>query len=104
MLWKLNIPNKIKLFVWRSFHDCIPTNVNLSRHDVEVEVVCPLCRKHPETTNHALFTCSRFERLWFHLIHPSQIGGVSYLNVQDRWLWLGMTQSIEFVELICIGS
>lgn len=104
MLWKLNIPNKSKPFVWRSFHNSIPTHVNLGLHHVEVEAMCHVCRKHPKTTDHALFRYSRSKRLWRHLIQQSHIGGVFYRNVQDRWLWLGMTQCIVSVELICVGA
>lgn len=41
-LWKLQIPNKIKHFIWRSFHNCILTSVNLWRHHVDTDGICLL--------------------------------------------------------------
>lgn len=64
ILWSLKIPNKIKFFVWRSYHNIIPTIVNLSRCHVETEAMCPLCQKDPETTDHALFKCKIAKKVW----------------------------------------
>lgn len=26
ILWKSQVPSKVKLFIWKAFHECLPTN------------------------------------------------------------------------------
>ena len=57
-LWRLNVPSKIKLFLWKSCKNWIPTPVNLLKHGMNLDIVCPICLKKEEMTVHALWTCS----------------------------------------------
>ncbi|KAK2640685.1 hypothetical protein Ddye_028480 [Dipteronia dyeriana] len=57
-LWRIRIPTKIKLFIWRASFDWIPTRFNLAKRRMEVETNCPICGKFMETTTHALWNCS----------------------------------------------
>ena len=56
-LWRLNLPLKVKLFMWKACHNWIPTHVNLANHGVQLNTVCPLCLKSNETSLHALWFC-----------------------------------------------
>ncbi|KAL5826284.1 hypothetical protein ACOSQ4_018081 [Xanthoceras sorbifolium] len=56
-LWKLNLPNRIKVFLWRISHDGIPCFVNLAKHHVLVCTRCQFCLCGEETTTHALWFC-----------------------------------------------
>ncbi|KAK3222937.1 hypothetical protein Dsin_009962 [Dipteronia sinensis] len=40
-LWRLCLPIKIKIFIWKACNDWIPTNVNLDVHGVKVDKFCP---------------------------------------------------------------
>ncbi|KAL5577239.1 hypothetical protein UlMin_018938 [Ulmus minor] len=42
--WKLHIPPKIKIFIWKAYHDWIPTCANLANHGVptKLELLCIL--------------------------------------------------------------
>lgn len=103
-VWSLKVPNKIKHFVWKSFYNCIPTRVNLRVHHGEVDCICPLCRKGYETTDHALFRCSRAKKIW-RALHPFiQIGEYDYLNIQDKWFELSNTHTEAKFKLICITA
>lgn len=42
-LWVLNIPTKIRVFMWRIMHDFLPTKVALHRHHVPTTPFCALC-------------------------------------------------------------
>ena len=42
-LWKLHLPNKIKIFGWRACHDILPTKENLARRRITRDSVCELC-------------------------------------------------------------
>ena len=42
-LWKLKIPNKIKVFEWRACHDILPTRLNLTKRRIISDNMCPIC-------------------------------------------------------------
>nr|POE82603.1 putative serine/threonine-protein kinase pbl5 [Quercus suber] len=56
-IWKLEVPNRIKLFMWHAGNDSLPTRVNLVCRKLLTESTCPLCKLEPEDTLHALWKC-----------------------------------------------
>lgn len=42
-IWKLNIPNKIKIFFWRALKNSLPVCTLLQRRGVDIINVCPVC-------------------------------------------------------------
>jgi len=57
-IWKLNIPNKMRFFCWRTCSEALPTLQNLYRCKVIGSPVCSTCGQHEETTLHALWDCT----------------------------------------------
>lgn len=55
-LWETKIPSKIKVFIWKAFHNCLPTNFCLWRKGVDILSNCKFCTKF-ETVDHALCGC-----------------------------------------------
>ena len=53
-LWKLKIPNKVKVFAGRACNDILPTKMNLVNRRIIVDAACPICTRFPETTVHVL--------------------------------------------------
>ncbi|KAL5806397.1 hypothetical protein ACOSQ4_029130 [Xanthoceras sorbifolium] len=45
-VWRLNIPPKVKFFLWRTCHNWLPCMTNLARHGVPVQDLCPKCFKY----------------------------------------------------------
>ena len=56
-LWKLCVPNKIKVFGWKACHEILPTRVNLARRKITSDHVCHCCKSLPESTVHAIWEC-----------------------------------------------
>ena len=54
LLWKMRVPNKIKIFLWRACSEALPTSCNLLRRKVLEDPTCPLCGIEVENTMHAL--------------------------------------------------
>ncbi|KAK4850558.1 hypothetical protein QYF36_007797 [Acer negundo] len=71
-LWKLNIPQKIKIFIWKGCYDWIPTRFNLRGRRIQVIDLCPWCTKSSETTIHALLECNKFKSARIHWI-PNKV-------------------------------
>ncbi|KAL5803503.1 hypothetical protein ACOSQ4_031808 [Xanthoceras sorbifolium] len=60
-LWNLNIPPKIKIFIWRVCHNAIPSLCNLCSRKIVVDPCCSRCGDDPESSAHALFWAKRAE-------------------------------------------
>nr|POF07997.1 putative ribonuclease h protein [Quercus suber] len=63
-LWKLNIPNKVKLFLWRACTDSIPTMLNLCKRKIVPSSACNLCHAGEESVLHALWSCEAVCLVW----------------------------------------
>lgn len=56
-LWKLHIPSKITLTVWRISWNFIPSLVNLKQKKVVVNAICPRFRQNEEDSYHLFQQC-----------------------------------------------
>ena len=53
-LWNLNVPNKVKNFIWRAAHNVLPTTITLISKRVDVPSTCSVCNAYEETILHSL--------------------------------------------------
>lgn len=60
--WKMQVPNKIKVFAWRACKDSLPTQNNLKR--IISEEVCCFCHAVCEDLVHALISCPSINDHW----------------------------------------
>lgn len=56
-VWKMNIPHKPKIFVWRFCHNNIPFRRRLRAKGVELPIMCPMCNQDIEHLHHLFFDC-----------------------------------------------
>ena len=65
-IWKLRIPHKIKLFLWKIHLRIIPTRSFLAvRGIIHKDLACcPFCKCEEENDNHLFFGCSRSKKFW----------------------------------------
>ncbi|XP_075670045.1 uncharacterized protein LOC142639793 [Castanea sativa] len=63
-IWKLEVPNRIRLLLWRAGNDSLPTRVNLAGCKMSTETTCSLCNLEPEDTLHALWKCPLLSTIW----------------------------------------
>ena len=63
-IWKLNVPPKVRTFLWRARSNCLPTRDNLCRRKVQVKATCELCCQEPETVAHILWKCLFARNVW----------------------------------------
>lgn len=64
MLWKCNVPQKVKIFAWKVALDCLATMVNKKRRKLEATDVCAICGTEEEDIAHALYRCPHAKSLW----------------------------------------
>ena len=54
ILWKLCIPNKIKIFGWRACNDILPTKCNLVKRKIITDDKFHICTREAESAFHVL--------------------------------------------------
>ena len=57
-LWKLRVPNKIKIFGWQACLNILPSKVNLARRKILTDATFGVCQRCPETVPHVIWSCS----------------------------------------------
>ena len=53
-LWTLQLPEKIKIFMWRAGQNLLPTDANLWKKKILVEPYCQVYKQGVESVSHAL--------------------------------------------------
>ena len=62
--WAVHIPRKILLFVWRGYHEILPTTEGLYRRNVTQNSNCALCGFGEDSNAHAVFWCIFSQEVW----------------------------------------
>ena len=63
-LWRMEVSNKMKNFVWHTCREALPTKANLCRRRIVPNSVCDKCKMHTEDCSHALFFCFDVQVVW----------------------------------------
>ncbi|KAF7810079.1 ribonuclease H [Senna tora] len=64
-IWKVQLPAKIKFFLWRLCREILPVCTNLVSRGVDVDPRCPVCSGGAEETiGHAILFCDQLQSLW----------------------------------------
>ncbi|KAK0589487.1 hypothetical protein LWI29_014986 [Acer saccharum] len=101
-LWKMKIPQKVKIFIWKGCFDWIPTFYNLRRQRVQVWDICPWCNKRNETTVHALWECKVFKQARSDWLPNTVTLRVKYQSLFDLMLDCSFSMSDEELEFFCV--
>ena len=60
-IWDLEVPNKVKNFVWRACKEALPTKENLYRRKIAQNALCENCKEQNEDGSHFIFFCSNVQ-------------------------------------------
>ncbi|KAK3228943.1 hypothetical protein Dsin_000824 [Dipteronia sinensis] len=63
-LWCLNVPPKVRIFIWRVCLNAIPSLANLWARKVVADPCCLRCGVDVESGGHALFWCGGARKVW----------------------------------------
>lgn len=84
-LWRIRIQNKVKIFLWRLFHNSLPVTTNLIKRGCDVNLNYWFCGYFGENVKHIILDCWWAHSFWKTL-------GVDHLvyheNVQNMADWL----------------
>lgn len=66
-IWKANVPNKLKHFLWILYHQRIKMNQRLHLLVVLTSPSCTICGHHSEDITHLFFKCYIASNFWKNL-------------------------------------
>ncbi|KAK9000224.1 hypothetical protein V6N11_080727 [Hibiscus sabdariffa] len=58
LIWRLAVPQCVRLFLWLAFQQRLMTNATRHCRNLAASPTCPLCRSMPETVLHTLRDCA----------------------------------------------
>ncbi|CAN6563499.1 unnamed protein product [Malus baccata var. baccata] len=64
-IWQLDVPPKIRHFLWASLHRGLPTGKALFSRRLSPSPSCPICRCDDETVEHVFLRCPWVAAVWF---------------------------------------
>lgn len=65
VIWKLQLPQKIKNFAWRVLHNSLAVGSNLKRRGINHDPMCSQCGENEEDVDHTLRKCSLAQTIWY---------------------------------------
>ncbi|XVF36663.1 hypothetical protein REPUB_Repub19eG0076600 [Reevesia pubescens] len=104
-IWNLQCPEKIKLFIWKIFHNSLPTLECLAQRNLLTNTVCQRCSIREETTLHALRDCDSSKSIWLNFnqnllpdnFFSSTLKGWLFSNIEMKKAISGIPWRILFV-------
>jgi hypothetical protein len=63
----MDIPGKVRIFLWRLAHNSLPTRLNIQRKSVVLDTRCPVCGRFDEDGGHIFLKCKEVKYVWRHL-------------------------------------
>jgi hypothetical protein len=64
ILWKLDVPAKVKIYCWRIMHGVLPLKAILFGRHIGTSGVCPICNQEEENVLHMVFKCQGAVNIW----------------------------------------
>ena len=103
-LWKLKVPNKIKVFGWRACHSILPTRVNLYKRRIIANNRCEVCKTEPEIEIHVLWNCGVAQDIWAGCSARLQKCHMGQEDMINLWEELIARLTIEELELFLVQA
>jgi hypothetical protein len=64
VIWNLEVPNSVIMFMWRACNDLLPTKCNILKKRMVEESMCHSCCREEETVVHVIWSCSAAQDVW----------------------------------------
>lgn len=60
----MQVEGKLKHFIWKCYHNILPTRQQLAKRGVSIDQIYPWCGEGPEDLEHLFFKCVRAQLVW----------------------------------------
>ncbi|KAF5465302.1 hypothetical protein F2P56_015322 [Juglans regia] len=101
-LWQLQVPNAVRMFLWRACNEAIPTFANLKQRKLRECNLCPICQLEEETTGHVLWGCSAAQDVWGQV--SIKVMKMAMQHDLFREVWDQLSEKLPKAELQVAGS
>jgi hypothetical protein len=91
-VWSLEVPSKVKIFIWKALHGVVPGMAILASRHIKVQPQCPICMLGPEDIKHLLFCCGRARQVW---------GELGLLAVIEHAILVDRSGSVVLEHILC---
>lgn len=100
-LWGLEVPGKVKHFLWRALKNILPTADNLLSKRVDVSPICPICSAVNESVFHCLVDCVLAKSCW--LLSSFGLGGscFSFVEWMEQIFTKYRKEDCKLVVMVC---
>ncbi|CAM8948837.1 unnamed protein product [Rhodiola kirilowii] len=85
-VWRVKVQSKIKIFMWRVFHNALPTADNLVRRGCQTELMCKVCGRAADSICHVLLNCDWAVAMWQDVLRGKQLWLSGWRDPAD-WMW-----------------
>ncbi|CAA7014055.1 unnamed protein product [Microthlaspi erraticum] len=85
-VWKIRVPERVKVFLWLVSHQVIMTNVERKRRHLCDSEVCSVCRGGFETIIHVLRDCPSILGIWNRIV-PALVRRDFFFKSLLEWLF-----------------
>ncbi|XP_028761232.1 uncharacterized protein LOC114719845 [Neltuma alba] len=86
-LWKGDIPERVKFFIWQVFHERLPTNNLRAKRNPNASAECPFECLCEESILHTLRDCESANSVWLSVINPLYVYTFFSGNLQEWLRW-----------------
>lgn len=112
-IWSLNVPDKIKHFLWLINHNRLPCNHILQRMGLPINPCCKSCITQNENIPHIFWFCNRANKLWTDLFkkincptpHIGNLTCDNFLQAVPKWSKNTMADhhiSLQILVIFCL--
>lgn len=88
--WKLNISQRIKIFLWKCIHNALPVRKKLGRYMKDIDLKCIFCEHECESLKHLFFECPYARSVWMlpPLVHSNHRNdnALSFSAMYSDWI------------------
>ncbi|KAK8484817.1 hypothetical protein V6N11_051334 [Hibiscus sabdariffa] len=96
-LWKLPVPQRIRVFLWIALHQRLLTNVERAQRHISSTEMCTTYKDTPESIDHVLRLCLKARHNWEEIIDQRNIH--EFLSIPfSSWISQCVTDSARFEQ------
>lgn len=89
----MQVPNKLKVFMWKAVKGGLAVGSNLARCIPSLEPECKVCHEEVEFELHLFTRCSRAKQVWFASSFALRVHSIPGNTFRERWQYL-----VSFME------